>query len=169
MTTLQERIQRLEDLEAIRQLKAFYAMCADAKYTDDHRRRPRAELDRVAREQASVFTDDAVWDGGPQFGRYEGREAIYENLRTGPWSFAVHYFLAPHLVVDGDRAHGHWLLWQPATLADGEVAVLLSAFTDDTYVRTGDGWKIAHMQFTLRFMTPPDTPWSDRRNAPFGA
>ena len=38
MASLEERIARLEAIEAIKQMKAHYASCADAKYTDDHRR-----------------------------------------------------------------------------------------------------------------------------------
>ena len=34
MDSLEERIIRLEAIEAIKQLKSHYALCADAKYTD---------------------------------------------------------------------------------------------------------------------------------------
>ena len=76
MSTLEERILRLEDVEAIRRLKAYYGKYADAKYTDDHQRRPQAEIDTLAREQASVFTEDAIWDNGVgPSGILRGREA----------------------------------------------------------------------------------------------
>ena len=81
--SLEERLRRLEDHEAIRQLKAFYSQCADAKYAG-HRRRPQAEIDAITRRQVdAVFTPDAVWDGGPQFGKLRGRDAIYDHLRAG--------------------------------------------------------------------------------------
>lgn len=59
MASLGERIRRLEAVEAIKRMKAHYARCADAKYTEDHRRRPQDEIDRIARDQVSVFTEDA--------------------------------------------------------------------------------------------------------------
>ena len=81
MPSLEERVAQLEAIEAIRRLKARYAHAADAKYTDDHVRRPQDEIDRIARSQADCFTEDAVWDGGPQWGRSEGRETIYAMVR----------------------------------------------------------------------------------------
>ena len=45
-------------------LKARYADVCDTGY-DPVRMRP-------------FFTEDAVWDGGPRFGRYEGVDAVCE-------------------------------------------------------------------------------------------
>ena len=50
MTSLEERVQRLEDVEAIKVLKAEY--CA---YCDDH-----YDPDGIA----SLFVEHGVWDGG---------------------------------------------------------------------------------------------------------
>lgn len=166
MPDLAARLQRLEDLEAIRALKGLYTACADAKYSADHRRLPQDEIDVIARRQASVFTEDAVWDGGGQFGVQRGRAVIYENLRAGPWAFAMHHFLPQFIQVDGDTATGTWSLWQVGTLTKGDVSVFLSATTDDTYRRTADGWRQSEMRFSLKFMTPFDEPWSRRKNAP---
>lgn len=164
--TLEQRVRLLEDYEAIRQLKAFYAHCADAKYTADHRRKAQAEIDAVTRRQVSVFTEDAVWDGGPQFGRIHGREAIYEHLRGGGWSFAMHYFLNPLIELHGDEAHAEWMLWQTCTFAEENLSVFMAAMTSDDYVRTAGGWKMRRMTFSLKFITRFDQPWSVDRNAP---
>ncbi|MCE2487679.1 MAG: nuclear transport factor 2 family protein, partial [Desulfurellaceae bacterium] len=84
---LDQRIQTLEDIEAIKQLKARY--CAGADERD---------------EEAFVgcFTEDASWDGG-SFGHYEGREAIRTFFRAIPdrLSFAVHYVMNPQIEVNG--------------------------------------------------------------------
>src|SRR5260370_24353836 len=104
----------LADIVAIQRLKAYYAKCADEKYTDDHQRKPQDEVDRIARDQASVFTDDALWDGGP-FGMLQGREAIYDNLLLGPWKFALHHYLRPLIDVDCALSHGSWIAWQIGT------------------------------------------------------
>ena len=157
----------LLDVAEIQRLKASYARCADEKYTDDHQRKPQAEIDRVAWDQASVFTDDALWDGGP-FGVLHGREAIYDSLRAGPWKFALHYFLSPLIEIDGDRAHGRWMLWQVGTLANGDTPVLLTAVTNDDYVRTPEGWRMSRMLQTLKFMTRYDEPWPPDRNSAAG-
>jgi hypothetical protein len=158
-------LQDLEDLEAIRRLKAVYGKYADAKYTDDHQRRPQAEIDAAAWQQALVFTEDAVWDGGP-FGTLHGRQAIYDSLRLGPWKFALHYYLSPLIELDGDKAHARWMLWQTGTLTQQDTPVLLTAVTEDDYVRTPEGWRMSRMVQTLKFMTCFDTPWNVHRNAP---
>ena len=160
-TSIEERLQRLEDVEAIRQLKAFYALCADSKYTDDHRRKPQTEIDAITRRQVdTVFTEDAIWDGGSQFGAIRGRDAIYDHLRQGRWSFSMHYFLNPHIELAGDRAHATWMLWQPCTFEEGNPCMLMSATTEDDYVRTAQGWRLHHYAFKLKFLTPFDEPWS---------
>ena len=57
--TLEERIQRLEDIEAIRRLKHRCMAYADDGYD--------------AESIVTLITPDAVWDGGEAFGRQEGR------------------------------------------------------------------------------------------------
>ncbi len=163
MTT--DALQRLEDMAAIQRLKAHYARCADEKYADDHQRKPQAEVDRIARDQVSVFTEDALWDAGP-FGVLRGRQAIYDNLRLGPWKFALHYYLSPLIDIDGDHATGRWMLWQVGTLSKEETPVLLTAITNDDYARTPEGWRMSRMIQTLKFMTRFDTPWPVNRNSP---
>ncbi len=166
--SIEDRLRQVEDYEAIRQLKAFYAKCADSKYTDDHRRKPQPEIDAITRHQVdAVFTDDAIWDGGQQFGEIEGRNAIYDHLRAGRWSFSMHYFLNPHIELDGDSAHATWMLWQPCTLEDGDRSMLMSATTEDDYVRMPTGWRLQRYRFVLKFLTPHDEPWSKARGVPF--
>ena len=58
---LAARVRRLDDLEALKQLKHRYAAFCDDDYDADG--------------LAPLFTEDAVWDGSI-LGRYEGREAI---------------------------------------------------------------------------------------------
>ncbi|MCA0319203.1 MAG: nuclear transport factor 2 family protein [Proteobacteria bacterium] len=167
MASIEERIRRLEDIDAIRDLKARYAEYADEKYTDDHRRKPQDELDRIGRLQAGLFTEDAVWDGGEHFGLCEGREAIYAFVRKGGWSFAMHYFLNPRIDIDGDTAKARWMLWQVCTLTEGDTPCWMSAIEDDEYRRTPEGWLMSRMTFRLKFMTRFDVPWTEVRNLPF--
>lgn len=156
----------ISDVEAIKYLKAYYGKYADEKYTDDHQRKQQDEIDRLAWLQSSVFTEDASWEA-QGFAAFKGRQAIYDNLRLGPWSFAVHYYLSPLIEVDGDTATGRWVLWQVGTLTKGNTPVVLSAVTNDEYVRTPEGWRIKTMRQTTRFMTRHDVPWSVTKNAPF--
>ncbi|MFT0890832.1 nuclear transport factor 2 family protein [Pseudochelatococcus sp. G4_1912] len=158
--------QSLIDIESIKYLKAYYGKYADEKYTADHQRKPQEEIDRLAWLQSGVFTDDAIWDGGA-FGVLEGRQAIYDNLRTGPWSFGAHYYVSPLIEVDGNKATGRWVLWQVGTLTRENTPIILSAVTEDEYRRTDEGWRLSKMRQTTKFMTRHDVPWSVNRNAPF--
>nr|WP_255720391.1 nuclear transport factor 2 family protein [Acuticoccus kalidii] len=156
----------MEAIEEIKRLKAYYAKCADEKYTEDHERRPQDEVNAVARDQCSVFTEDAIWDGGV-FGRHEGREAIYNNLRLGPWKFTVHMFMTPLIEVDGDRGTGRWLIWETGTLTEGDTPIFLAASIEEEYVKQDGKWLISKVEQTNRFMTRFDTPWTVNKNQPY--
>lgn len=152
--TLEElagRIQVLEDIEAVKKLKARYCNAADAGDKDLF---------------LGCFTSDATWDGGESFGRYEGRDAIRGLFESLPKviSFAVHYVMNPQIEVDGDRATGRWYLLEPCTMLEGgEQAVLGSAFYDEEYVKEGGEWKIATLKLTPAFWSPFDQGWVKHR------
>jgi hypothetical protein len=166
MKSLEERITALEDIHAIKQMKAHYALCADAKYTEDHRRKPQDEIDAIAWDQCSVFSEDVVWDNG-LFGCFRGKQAVWEFLRATPWKFSVHMFVNPLITLDGEQATGSWVIWEVATLNETDTAVFLSATLEDEYVKLDGRWYTRSVRMTNRFMTPYDEPWTKRRNAPY--
>ena len=70
--SLEERIQILEDIEAIRRLKSLYSLYWDAGFkSDDDPAQNAAKL-------ADLFTEDAVWADVADSYRVEGRTAIRE-------------------------------------------------------------------------------------------
>lgn len=153
---LAARIRRLEDIEAIKQLKARYCARCDDDYDADG--------------LAALFTEDAVWDGGATFGVARGREGIRAHF-TGASkrvTIARHQVMNPIIDVDGDDAGGQWLLFQPCTDASGgsEQAMWLAATYADRYRRapeTIDGWLIASTTIDVAFFTPYDRGWIDQR------
>lgn len=102
LANLAGRIQRVEDLEAIKRLITLYG-----KGSDDHH---NIEI------MGPLFADDAVLDVGSGYGQYKGRKAIEEFL-SGPgekiilWS--IHYMISPIIdfAEDGRTAKGFWYLW----------------------------------------------------------
>ena len=146
------------DLLAIQQLKARYAWFADSKYTAARARKPRAALDRAARGQANCFTTDATWEGGREFGqRLEGRGALFDFFRRGPWRFALHYYVAPIIEVDGDRARGWWRLWQIGIPRRGRHAILFAAVTAEHYRRVQGHWLHSAVRFQrAQFLRPSE-------------
>lgn len=156
---LEARIQRLEDIESIKALKALYCKYCDDGYDPDG--------------LASVFTEDAIWDGGNTFGIVHGRAGIrghFENASKRV-SIARHQVMNPIIEIDGDTATGHWLLFQPCSNAgpDGDEAVWLAATYADTYRRAPDfpgGWLISGTTIDVAFFSRFDEGWIEQRFLP---
>ncbi|WP_034300468.1 nuclear transport factor 2 family protein [Herbaspirillum sp. RV1423] len=156
MMNMEQRLAALEAAEAIRQLKARYASLADQKYTASYQRQPAVRMHKIARAQAACFTEDAVWEGGAEFGSsLVGREALAEWFNRSPWCYALHYYGSPEITVDGDSASAHWRLWQVALREETKQAVLLGALTYEEYARQQDGnWLCSRMRFDQTQMLP---------------
>jgi hypothetical protein len=154
---LAARLDRLEAIEAIRVLKARYADVCDTGY-DPVRMRP-------------FFTEDAVWDGGPRFGRHEGVDAICAFFAgvSSQITWALHYMIAPIIEVadDGESATGSWYLLEPCTMAtdEGPRAMLLMGRYADRYRKGPDGWKFTEVRLDAQTITPLDEGWV---RTPFG-
>ncbi|MEE2777580.1 MAG: nuclear transport factor 2 family protein [Acidobacteriota bacterium] len=148
---LAARIGRLEDIEAIRRLKARYCYACDDGYDTD--------------TLVDLFVEDAVWDGG-DLGVAVGREKIRRFFDNTPavMPFAVHMVMDPLIDVDGDRATGAWYLFQAATYAPDGTALWGSARYDEEYVRTAQGWKFQSLRLTSHFWTPFDAGWLEKRS-----
>src|SRR5690242_12524972 len=86
---MERRLQALEDVEAIRNLKSRYAALCDDNYNADG--------------IAALFAEDATWES-PGLGRFEGRDAIRRFFQgaAGIFSFAIHYSLNGQIYVGGD-------------------------------------------------------------------
>ena len=138
---LERRIRRLEDLEAIRDLKYRYSTYCDDGYD--------------AALLAPLFTEDAVWDGGV-LGRFAGREAIRKFFEqcSKIVPFAIHQVTNPILGVDGDRATGRWYLWEPIVFASGNRGLWMAARYDDRYRRERGGWLFESVTVDLRMLSP---------------
>ena len=111
LAELEKRLIRMEDIEAIKQLKALYCEICD----DDH------NPDRIT----TIFVEDGIWEAG-DFGKGQGHAAIRELFQgfQKMISFSQHMVMNPIIKVDGDRATGTWYFLGPFTFgkSDGKVA-----------------------------------------------
>ena len=105
LEALERRLGALEDVEAIRRLKARYGELVDGRYLRGGPR-PAEELKSLAREIAGLFTEEALWEGGRALGSCRGRAEIEARMAQPTLRFSRHYFVMPHIEVDGLQGRG---------------------------------------------------------------
>jgi ketosteroid isomerase-like protein len=130
---LEQRITRVEDLEAVKQLKARYCEICD----DDH------DPKRIT----TLFTEDAIWEG-PAIGRAQGHaeiRALFEGFQQ-QIRFSQHMVMNPVIEIDGDRARGRWYFLGMFTFYEGNQAKWLTARYHEDYVKSSGEWKISRLQ-----------------------
>ena len=154
---LAARVQRLEDVEAIKWLIVRYAQGADRNNDVD--------------VLMPLFADDAVWDAGERFGRYEGKEAIRQFL-LGSGSFigwTLHYMVSPAIKIadDGKTAQAFWYLWETANMPHPRTrepeAVWVGGTYDTTLAKQNGEWKFKRVNLNIKLLSPYGEGWAKRR------
>jgi hypothetical protein len=158
LAALEARVAALEDAEAIRRLKWRYAELVDERYARGAPREP-AELERIAGEVAALFTEDAIWDGGPALGRCRGRAEIAARMAAPTLRFSRHYFVAPRIEVEGTRARGRFELLAPCTTRDGRPH-WMAGVEEDEYEKLEGVWLHRSMRLRVVFMAPHERGWA---------
>ena len=131
--TLEERIQRLEDLEAIRDLVYRWAFYVNKGWND-----MVAEIEAMS----LIYTED-VSGGMPQMNsQVDGLEQLKKDLAadTADIIVSVHSMTNPVIDLDGDTAKGNWLMRIYVHRETGTRQLFMS--TEHAYVRTDEGWRI---------------------------
>lgn len=150
-SSVAERLQRLEDLEALKDLTARYAFHINKGWNG---KQVEAEA------MTTIFAPDAKWECAAMNMYGTSREQIINGLpaATQGVEFSMHSFTNPLLTVDGDQATGNWLFWI-ASRHQGVPANEVFMSTDITYVRTEAGWLIQtyrlHFGMSLHSSPPP--------------
>ncbi len=129
---LAARVQRLEDLAGIQELKARYCAGCD----DDHN----------SETLSALFVEDGVWDFVGT-ARCEGIPAIREfmdNLRSsGTIRNSAHMVTNPNIQIDGDTATGHWrfMMIYTGNVGDGTTQFhRIIGYYQDELVRVDGKW-----------------------------
>ncbi len=155
---LAARVQRLEDIEAIKLLVVRYAQGADRGNDIDI--------------MIPLFADDGVWDGGERFGVYTGKEAIRQFLsESGSFiGWTLHYMVSPAVEVDphGKTAKAFWYLWETATMPNAETGEDDAFWIGGTYeselTKQHDGaWKFARVALMLKLLSPYKEGWAKKQ------
>lgn len=153
MTSVEERLARLEAAEEIRTVISRFARAAD-----DH---------CLPEGMRPLFAEDAVFEVGP-FDTYRGREEILrklqENNKTG-FNWTLHYLVGPEITVDAQAqtANAFFYLWEPAATSresDDSRAYWIGGWYDADLVRTEtDGWRFRRLRLTLKLLSRYDEGW----------
>jgi hypothetical protein len=147
MATLEERVQRIEDIEAIKRLKITYAELCDIGFPPD--------------ELVALWTPDGVWDAG-EFGRFVGHDAMraYWSETARVTSFAHHYMVNHVVDLDpsGVEATGRCYLLGMATRE--EQAYWMAVRYRESYRKVGGSWFFTEMTLLPSFMTPYEHSWA---------
>jgi hypothetical protein len=143
---LEQRIQRLENIEAIKDVTARYAAAVSKGWNGK-----TVDLAAIP----SIFTADARWESRDMGLTADGVDAIIANLprSTSTVEFSMHTFLGPVITLDADTASGTWLMWIASIIDNNPRAVYMSA--DMTYTRTGQGWRIQAIDIHHGMRLPP--------------
>jgi ketosteroid isomerase-like protein len=129
--------------------------------------RDRADVEQVFRtyvrslEAADVALAAKVWLQSPDvlvvtpIGRFQGWDGVKEIWAKTQKEFSERKVQASNIsiVVSGDAA---WLVFDfvfAATLANG-TPLVLRGWESHGYLRTADGWRIAHLHYSV----PPASP-----------
>ena len=146
---LERQLVALQDIEAIKQLKAEYCDICD----DDHNQ------DRIV----TIFAEDGIWEG-KGIARAQGHAEIRLLFKSFAEriSFSQHNVFKPRITVDGDSAHAIWYFLGPFTFREGNRQHWLAARYEDDYVKVGGAWKFKHLRAFGRMAAPYEEGWASR-------
>lgn len=133
---LARRLQRLEDTEAIRTLKARYLSCCDRKDPAGMR---------------SCFPDGPVDIDYGVVGRFDSADAlvdVFRQIGCHDHMIELHHGMNPQIeVVDDTRAHGTWSLHYFLINSKERTLTQLAGYYEDEYVKAAGQWKIGKTRF----------------------
>jgi hypothetical protein len=141
LTDLDRRLKRLEDIEAIKQLKYRYWRHLDLKEWD--------ELARTFAPDATVCYSS---------GKYEFRgvdvimKFLSDSLGEARGSVTIHQGHHPEIELLGDdTARGTWALYNYMFNIKENRGIRIGAYYEDEYVKLGGAWKFKHIGYRTLF------------------
>jgi uncharacterized protein (TIGR02246 family) len=145
--TLEQRLQRLEDIRAIEQLKYQYAA-----YCDDHYN-PEGI--------AALFTADGRWVVDGEGGSMDGHEQIKKHFKalSGHIPWALHFITQPRVDLhdDGISATGYFYLLCMCTI--GQDAVILTLNYTNQFLKQNGKWLFKELRGKTHQVSNWDQGW----------
>ena len=136
--TLAERIQRLEDIEAIKQLKARWWYACDVR--------------DIAGMRACYDEDDFLidFDFIGQFTDMDAFIDVFTSLACHPTHIDMHHGTAPEITITlPDTATGRWRMRFQLLETEKQQVQLMSGVYNDEYAKVNGQWKMRTSRYTL--------------------
>jgi len=137
--SLGKRLQRLEDIEAIKQMHLEYTYALMAMQYD---------------KMLECYAEDSTLELGPGTAAKGKKEinGIFQNVLAKHSTLKDGHIIAqPVITVEGDRARGHWLLFIFPAEPKGE---WVQGREETEYIKVGGQWKIKKMKFLRGWPQP---------------
>ncbi len=152
MATMEERIQRLEDIEEIRRLRTNEVLAWDRAINMDN----EVDLDEIVHH----FTQDAILDVGP-FGRYQGHAAIRSYLAemASQLNFCLHNKSGLVIDLEPGETEATSQSYCLETETIGGQALLVGYILEERYRKVGGRWYVSHFKISNYHMTPFERCW----------
>lgn len=130
--TVEERLQRLEDDRAIRDLKARYLRACDLK-------QPEAVRETLIPEGAVI-----AYEGFPSFYNRDAFVDVYAQMGCAPGIFDIHHGANGVICFESpERASGQWSLLFHNINLSARTLTQMGVEYDDVYVKREGRWWIA--------------------------
>ena len=139
LAALEARITRLEDIEAIKKLKAVYCDICDDMHNPD----------RIG----ALFAEDGIWESA-DFGKAVGPPAVRELFQKfqNMFSFSQHNIMNPIIDVNGNHATAQWYIMGPWDQTEDNRKTWMTLRYNDDYVTVNGAWKYQHLRVALRML-----------------
>lgn len=147
---LAARVQRLEDLHAIGQLRARYCQALDDGRWD---------------ELVDLFTHDGAFVGLSSVRGHDQLRTFFAHLQSGPLSAWWHFSANETIELEGEPAHsasGQTWLYQPCVV-EGRAHIAAGRYSDQMVRCEDDRWRFTQRRVSFFFWIPTDENWAPGR------
>ncbi|MHA6800177.1 nuclear transport factor 2 family protein [Bounagaea algeriensis] len=146
MSAVEQRLQRLEDIDAIRQLDAAYCRLLDSGDWDG---------------LVELFTPDGEFIGLDRVRGQDELRRFFSTLAEGGLTAFWHHVTNHEITIDGDTAEVRSALWQPC-VQNGVPHVAAGAYHDQLVRRDGH-WRYSSKQVAFDYFAPLADGWDHGR------
>jgi hypothetical protein len=155
MTSVLKRLERLEAIEEIRNLKQGSAVAAD----------PNMDIDMFL----SLYTEDGIMEIVNWDTVLKGHDEIRAFLEVNPFTWMFHCLLPIKIEVaeDCQSAKARWYLFEAATVFNSRSGeydpVWVAGSYDDSMIKVNDEWKLTHTALTQEILCSYEEGWGENR------